>query len=87
MHHQIHAGLNISQEEQFIPDIASTRKKLAFLSIARLSLAGRVFVVNQIFLATACYVASSRCLSRACAKKYEDSFVTLFGQALMALET
>ena len=59
-------GLDTTPAQQFLPVLASIRRKLAFWSTARLSLAGRALVVNQVLLATAWYVASCWCFSRSC---------------------
>ena len=62
-------GLDITPAQQFLSVLDSIRRKLAFRSTAKLSLAGQALVVNQVLLATAWYVASCWCFSRACVAK------------------
>ena len=45
-------GLDLSPEQQIAPLLLSIRKKLLFWSSARLSLAGRIVVTNQVLLST-----------------------------------
>ena len=51
-------GLDFTPTQQFLPVLDSIRRKLAYWSTAKLSLAGQALVVNLVLLATACYVAS-----------------------------
>ena len=62
-------GLDLTAEQQIAPLLLSIRKKLLHWSSARLSLAGRVVVANQVLLATmwyitSCWVFSSSCISQ-----------------------
>ena len=52
-------GIDLSPEQQIAPLLLSIRKKIAFWSTAKLSLAGRVVVVNNVLLSTIWYIASS----------------------------
>ena len=61
-----HVGLELSAEQQIAPLLLSIRRKLVFWSSARLSLAGRVVVANQVLLATMWYITSSWIFSRSC---------------------
>ena len=51
-------GLELTAEQQIAPLLLSIRRKLIFWSSARLSLAGRAVVANQVLLATMWYVTS-----------------------------
>ena len=53
-----HVGLELAAEQQIAPLLLSIRRKLVFWSTARLSLAGRVVVANQVLLATMWYITS-----------------------------
>lgn len=53
----------------------------------RLSLAGRAMVVNQKLLASAWYVASCWCFSRACIKKLRRVIRNFLGLDLTVIET
>ena len=62
-------GIDLSAEQQIAPLLLSIRKKLLHWSSARLSLAGRVVVANQVLLATmwyitSCWIFSSSCISQ-----------------------
>ena len=62
-------GLELAPEQQIAPLLLSIRRKILFWSSARLSLAGRVVVANQVLLATmwyitSCWVFSSSCISQ-----------------------
>ena len=62
-------GPDLSPEQQIAPLLLSIRKKLLFWSSARLSLAGRIVVTNQVLLATmwyitSCWIFSSSCISQ-----------------------
>eukprot|EP00250_Pteridium_aquilinum_P015467 c22598_g1_i1 orf=254-919(-) len=59
-------GLDLSPEQQIAPLLLSIRKKLLFWSSARLSLAGRVVVTNQVLLATMWYITSCWIFSSSC---------------------
>ena len=61
-----HVGLELSAEQQIAPLLLSIRRKLVFWSSARLSLAGRVVVANQVLLATMWYITSCWIFSRSC---------------------
>ena len=62
-------GLELTAEQQIAPLLLSIRRKLIFWSSARLSLAGRALVANQVLLATmwyvtSCWIFSSSCISQ-----------------------
>ena len=62
-------GLELTAEQQIAPLLLSIRRKLIFWSSARLSLAGREMVANQVLLATmwyvtSCWIFSSSCISQ-----------------------
>ena len=62
-------GIHLLAEQQIAPLLLSIRKKLLHWSSARLSLAGRVVVANQVLLATmwyvtSCWIFSSSCISQ-----------------------
>mgnify|MGYP000158494050 FL=1 len=59
-------GMEITPESQISPLLLLIKKKLLFWSTAKLSLAGRVVVVNYVLLSTLWYVLSSWCFSRSC---------------------
>ena len=51
-------GLELTAKQQIAPLLLRIRRKLIFWSSARLSLAGRAVVANQVLLATMWYVTS-----------------------------
>ena len=51
-------GINLSPELQIAPLLYSIRKKLMYWSAKRLSLAGRIVIVNHVLLASMWYVTS-----------------------------
>ena len=62
-------GLELTAEQQIAPLLLSIKRKLIFWSSARLSLAGRAVVANQVLLATmwyvtSCWIFSSSCISQ-----------------------
>ena len=59
-------GLDLTAEQQIAPLLLSIRRKLIFWSSARLSLAGRVVVANQVLLATMWYITSCWIFSGSC---------------------
>ena len=59
-------GMEITPERQISPLLLLIKKKRLFWSTAKLSLAGRVVVVNYVLLSTLWYVLSSWCFFRSC---------------------
>ena len=61
-----HIGLDLSAEQQVAPLLLSIRQKLLLWSSARLSLAGRVVVTNQVLMARMWYITSCWMFLRSC---------------------
>ena len=59
-------GIDLSPEQQIAPLLLSMRQKLLGWSKSRLSLAGRVVVVNHVLLATMWYTLSCWMFSKSC---------------------
>ena len=52
-------GINISPEDHVAPLLIAIRKKLVYWNTAKLSLAGRVVIANQVLLASMWYILSA----------------------------
>lgn len=66
-----------------MPILDSIHRKLAFWSGAKLSLAGRALVVNQVLLATTWYMASYGVFCKPMLHNYDGRFAIFFGLGMM----